>query len=178
MVPASQSLLVSQVPRAGVVAAAAYVGVGGAATRRARGRTQRSRRRPLIAIKRSRAGRRSRSAFFCCGLPCLLLGCLRAQPFATAELSKLVQNECLAAMCLPRLLREPATTMSMQKFAKTRPARTRYIARLASPERVLVKNYRAPDSLVHLRTGASPGGPPVWVAFPHRPLTEWRSRSA
>ena len=48
-----------------------------------------------------------------------MLGCLRAQPFVTVELYKLFQNECLAAMCLPRLLREPATTTSTtQKFAK------------------------------------------------------------
>ena len=61
---------------------------------------------------------RLRAAMFVAA-PAQMLGCLRAQPFVTVELSKLFQNECLATMGLLRLLREPATTTSTtQKFAK------------------------------------------------------------
>ena len=106
MVPASQSLLVSRVPRAALPAAAACADVEPcrAARQRARGRTQMLLRLQLIARVRSRAGRRSRFAFCGCGLPCCCWAALRRlQPFAQplsidgVARSRSI-NRCVAAM--------------------------------------------------------------------------------
>ena len=127
MVPASQSLLVSRVPRAALPAAAACADVQPcrAATRRARGRRRMLLLLPLIEATRSRAGRRSRFAFFCCGLPWWCWAALRRlQPVAQPVIDRwrLYQSVYQSMRCTnarPRPSVARRRLKSMQLFYRT-----------------------------------------------------------
>ena len=125
MVPASQSLLVSRVPRAALPAAAACADVQPcrAATRRARGRRRMLLLLQLIVAERSRAGRRF--AFCGCGLPCCCWAALRRlQPVAQPVIDRwrLYQSVYQSMRCTkpsPRPSVARRRLKSMQLFHRT-----------------------------------------------------------